>query len=61
MRREDVGHGSAAEGRRADRLDGERCAEEPLARTQDDGVDDKTVLIDQAGLYQRPGEPSTAP
>ena len=60
MRPEDVGDGSAAEGRSADRLDGERCGEELLARTQDDGVDDETVLIDQAGLDQRPGEPCTA-
>ena len=32
VRREDVGDGSAAEGRGADRLDGERCVEEPVAR-----------------------------
>jgi hypothetical protein len=60
MRREDVGDGSAAEWGRADRLDGEGCGEEPLAGTQDDGVGDKAVLIDQAGLDQRSGEPCTA-
>ena len=60
MRREDVADGSAAEGIRADRLDGERCGEEPLAGTQDDGVDDQAVLIDQTGLDQRSGEPCTA-
>ena len=31
--REDVADGSAAEGAGADRLDGERCGEEPLAGT----------------------------
>jgi hypothetical protein len=60
VRREDVGDGSAAEGGGAHGLDGERCGEEPLAGTQDDGVDDKAILIDQAGLDQRSGEPCTA-
>jgi Transposase IS66 family len=31
-----------------------------LARAQDDRVDDKAVLVDQAGLDQRPGEPCPA-
>jgi hypothetical protein len=60
VRREDVADGSAAEGIGADRLDGERGGEEPLAGTKDDGVDDQAVLIDQAGLDQRSGEPCTA-
>ena len=60
MRREDVGDGSAAEDGGAYRLDGERREEEPLARTQDDWMDDKAVLVDQAGLDQRPGEPCPA-
>jgi hypothetical protein len=60
MPREDVGDGSAAECAGADRLDGEGCGEEPLAGAKDDGVDDKAVLIDQAGLDQRSGEPCTA-
>jgi hypothetical protein len=38
VRREDVGDASAAEGGGADRLDGERREEEPLARAQDDRV-----------------------
>jgi hypothetical protein len=53
VRREDVGDSSAAEGGGAHRLDGERCVEESLARAQDDRVDDKAVLVDQAGLDQR--------
>ena len=57
---EDVGDGSAAEDGGARRLDGERFEEEPLARAQDDRVDDKAVLVDQAGLDQRAGEPYPA-
>jgi hypothetical protein len=57
VRREDVGDASAAEDGGAHRLDGERREEEPLARTQNDRVDEQAVLIDQAGLDQRPGEP----
>ena len=60
MRCEDVGDGSAAEDGGADPLDGERCGEDALARTQHDRVDDKAVLIDQAGLDQRSGEPHPA-
>ena len=52
VRREDVGDGSATEGRGADRLDGERRVEEPLARAQDDRMHDEPVLVDQAGLDQ---------
>jgi hypothetical protein len=55
-----VGDGSAAEDGGADRLDGERREEDLLARAQDDRVDDKAVLVDQAGLDQRPGEPGPA-
>ncbi len=51
------GDGSAAEDGGAHRLDGERCEEDPLARAQDGRVDDKAVLVDQAGLDQRSGEP----
>jgi hypothetical protein len=46
MRREDVGDGSAAEDGGARRLDRERCSEKPLARAQDDRVDDQAVLVD---------------
>jgi len=46
VRGEDVGDGSAAEDGGADRLDGERREEEPLARTEDGGVDNKAVLVD---------------
>jgi hypothetical protein len=53
VRREDVGDGSAAEGGGAHRLDGQRRGEEPLARAQDDRVDDEAVLVDQAGLDER--------
>jgi hypothetical protein len=60
VRREDVGDGSAAEDGGAHRFDGERCEEDPLARAQDDRVDEKAVLIDQAGLDQRSGEPCPA-
>ena len=56
VRREDVGDGSAAEDGGAHRLDGERREEDPLARTQDGRVDEKAVLVDQAGLNQRSGE-----
>ena len=58
--REDVGDGSAAEDGGADWLDGQRRGEEPLARAQDHRVDGKAVLVDQAGLDQRPGEPYPA-
>jgi hypothetical protein len=57
---EDVGDGCAAEGGGADRLDGERCGEESLACAQGDGVNDEPVLVDQAGLDQRAGEPHPA-
>jgi hypothetical protein len=60
VRREDVSDGPAAENGGAHRLDGERCGEEPLARAQDDRVDDKALLVDQAGLDQRSGEPYAA-
>ena len=60
MRREDVGDASAAEDYGAHRLDGERCDEDPLARAEDDRMDDKAVLVDQAGLDQRSGEPYSA-
>jgi hypothetical protein len=60
VRPEDVGDGSAAEDGGAHRLDGERCGEDPLARTQDGRVDEKAVLVDQAGLDQRSGEPRPA-
>ena len=60
MRREDVGDGSAAEDGGAYRLDGERREEDPLARTQDGRVDEKAVVVDQAGLDQRSGEPCSA-
>ncbi len=60
MRREDVGDGSAAEGGGAHRLDGERREEDPLARIHDGRVDEEAVLVDQAGLDQRPGEPCPA-
>jgi hypothetical protein len=52
-RGEDVGNGSAAESR-------VRGAEQPLARTEDDRVDDEAVLVDQAGFDQRAGEAHTA-
>jgi hypothetical protein len=52
-----VGDRSAAEDGGAHRFDRERRAEEPLARAQHDRVDDEAVLVDQAGLDQRPGEP----
>ncbi len=51
-RREDVSNGSAAERRGAHRLDRVRCAEEPLARAEDDRMDNKVVLVDQPGLDQ---------
>ena len=57
MRREDVGDGSAAEGRAADRLYGERHVEEPLARAQDDRMHDEAIFVDQAGRNERPREP----
>jgi hypothetical protein len=60
VRREDMGDGSAAEDGGAHRLDGEWREEDPLARTQDDRVDDKAVLVYQAGLDQRPGESYSA-
>lgn len=46
LRPEDVCHGSAAEGGRAHGLDGERCGEQPLPRTEQDRVDDEAVLVD---------------
>src|SRR3954452_11170218 len=46
-RGEDVGDGSAAESDSGRRLDGERRGEDPLARAQDDRMDDKAVLVDQ--------------
>jgi len=52
VRREDVGDGSTTEGGGADRLEGERCEEQPLAPTEDDRVDNEAVLVDQAGLHQ---------
>jgi hypothetical protein len=55
-----MGDGSAAEDGGAHRLDGERREEEPLARAQYDRVDHEAVLVDQAGLDQRPGEPRPA-
>jgi hypothetical protein len=60
VRCKDVGDGSAAEHGRAHRLDGERRQEEPLTTAQDGRVDDKAVLVDQAGLDQRPGKPCPA-
>ena len=60
MRREDVGDGSAAEGRAADRLYGERHVEEPLARAQDDRMHDEAIFVDQAGRNERPREPRPA-
>jgi hypothetical protein len=42
------------------RLDGERHEEDPLARTPDGRVNEKAVLVDQAGLDQRSGEPCPA-
>ena len=60
VRGEDVGDGSAAEDGGAHRFDGERRDEDPLARAQDDRVDDKAVLVDQAGLDKRSGEPCPA-
>jgi hypothetical protein len=60
VRREDVGDGSAAENGGAHRLESERREEEPLTRAQDGRVDEKAVLVDQAGLDQRPGEPYPA-
>ncbi len=59
MRRKDVSDGSAAEGGGAHGLDSQRHGKEPLARAQDDRVDDETILIDQASLDQRPREPHT--
>jgi hypothetical protein len=56
VRREEVGDGSTAEDGGADRLDGERRGEDPFAGAQDDRVDGKPVLVDQAGLDQRTGE-----
>jgi hypothetical protein len=43
VRGEDVRDGSAAEDSGAHRFDGERCGEDPLARAQDDRVDDKVA------------------
>jgi hypothetical protein len=60
VRREDVSDGSAAEGGRARRLDGQRRREDPLARAQDGSVDEKAVFVDQAGFDQRSGEPCPA-
>ena len=47
-----MGDGATAEGDGAHRLDDERCEEEPLARAQNDRMDNKAVLVDQAGLDQ---------
>jgi hypothetical protein len=57
VRRADVRDGSAAEDGRAHRRDGERREEEPLARAQDGRVDEKAVLVDQAGLLRASSEP----
>ena len=51
---------SAAEGGGAHGLDGEGCREQPLARTEDDRVDDEAVLIDQPCLDERSSEPDAA-
>jgi len=59
LRREEVGE-AAPEGGGADRCDDEWCAEQPLARTQDEGVNDKAVLIDHAGVDHRSGKPCLA-
>jgi hypothetical protein len=55
-----VSDGSGAEGRRAHWLDGQGCREQPLARTEDDWVDDEAVLVDQPGLDERSSEPDAA-
>jgi hypothetical protein len=60
MRGEDVGDGSGAEGGDAHGLDGEGCGEQPLARSEDDRVDDEAVLVDQPGLDERSSEPDAA-
>jgi hypothetical protein len=60
VRCEDVGDGSAAEGGGAHGLDGEGCGEQPLACTEDDRVDDESVLVDQSGLDERSSEPDAA-
>ena len=60
MRGEDVGDGAPAEGDRVLRFEGERCSEEPLTVAQNDRVDDQEVLVDEAGLHQRSGEPHAA-
>src|SRR3954451_25387148 len=60
VRREDMGDGATAEGDGLHRFDGEWCGEERFARAQDDRMDDEAVLIDQAGLDQRSGEPCPA-
>jgi hypothetical protein len=49
---EDVSDSSAAEGGGAYRFTVERREEYSFARTQDDRVNGKAVLIDQAGLDQ---------
>jgi hypothetical protein len=51
-----MGDGSAAEDDGARRLDGERLAEEPLALTQNDLVDDDAILVAQDGLEPRSGD-----
>ena len=52
--------GSAAEGGGAHWLHGEGCREQPLARTEDDWVDDESVLVDQPGLDERSSESDAA-
>jgi hypothetical protein len=55
-----VSDGSAAEGGGAHWVNGEGCREQPLARTEDDWVDDEAVLVDQPGLDERSSEPDAA-
>ena len=43
-----------------DAVVGQRCAANTLARAQDDRVDDQAVLVDQAGIHERAGEPCAA-
>ena len=60
LRRVAMGDGATAEGDGFHRSDGEWCGEEPLARAQNDRMDDEAVLADQACFDQSSGEPCPA-
>ena len=56
----DVADGAAAERRGGDRVEVHRFGEDPLSRSEDDGMHEEANLVDQACAAERPNEPGTA-